>query len=74
MNSIQEVVKDNAPGAAVDRMRELLDSSRHVTERLRGLVIDLAEQVANTSAMVGKPRTPEREQRSTVSKPDSRRL
>ena len=74
MNSIQEVVKDNAPGAAVDRMREeledkreLLDSSRHVTERLRGLVIDLAEQVANTSAMVGKPRTPEQEQRSTVS-------
>ena len=74
MNSIQEVDKDNAPGAAVDRMREELEdkreslnSSRHVTERLRGLVIDLAKQVANTSAMVGEPRTPEREQRSTVS-------
>ena len=76
VNSIQEVIKDSAPGAAVDRMREeledmreSLDYSRHVTEGLGGLVINLAEQVANTSvnALVSEPRTPERDQRSTVS-------
>ena len=56
VNSIQEVIKDSAPGAAVDRMREELedmrdsmDSSRHVMEGLRVLVIDLVEQGANSS-------------------------
>ena len=53
VNSIQEVIKDSAPGAAVERMREDLDEirvsfGRQVTESLRGLVVDLAEQVANS--------------------------
>jgi len=56
VNSIQEVIADSSPGLAVNRMREeldeirdLLDSSRQVTEGLRGLVVDLSDQIVNSS-------------------------
>ena len=56
INSIQEVITDSSPGLAVNRMRVELDairgsmgSSRHVAESLRGLVVDLSEQVMNNS-------------------------
>ena len=56
VDSIQEVINDNSSGSAVHRMREeigeirnSLDTSRHATEGLRGLVVNLSEQVANTS-------------------------
>jgi hypothetical protein len=56
VNSIQEVIADSSPGLAVNRMREeldeirdSLDSSRHVTEGLRGLVVDLSDQIVNNS-------------------------
>lgn len=74
INSIQEVISDSSPGLAVNRMRaeieELsgsLDSSRHATEGLRGLVIDQSEQVVNNSvsATILEPRAPERDQRQT---------
>ena len=55
MNSLQEVINDSSPGVAVDRMRneirELRDSlmtSRYATEGLRGLVVNLSDQVSNT--------------------------
>ena len=58
INSIQEVIADTSPGLAVNRMRvELdeirgsLDSSRHVTEGLRGLVVDLSDQGVNGSML-----------------------
>ena len=54
VNSIQEVINDSSPGIAVDRMRdeirELRDSietSRHATEGLRGLVVNLSDQVSS---------------------------
>jgi hypothetical protein len=56
VNSIQEVIADSSPGLAVNRMREeleeirdSLDSSKHVTEGLRGLVVDLSDQIVNNS-------------------------
>ncbi len=56
VDSIQEVINDSSSGIAMHRMREeigeirnSLDSSRHATEGLRGLVVNLSEQVANTS-------------------------
>ena len=54
MNSIQEVINDSSPRVAVDRMRdeirELRDSlatSRYATEGLRGLVVNLSDQVSS---------------------------
>ena len=54
MNSIQEVINDSSPGIAVDRMRdkirEIRDSlvtSRHATKGLRGLVVNLSDQVSS---------------------------
>ena len=54
MNSIQEIINDSSPGVAVDRMRdeirELRDSlvtSRYATEGLRGLVVNLSDQVSS---------------------------
>ena len=54
VNSIQEVINDSSPGIAVDRMRdeirELRDSivtSQHATEGLRGLVVNLSDQVSS---------------------------
>ena len=54
MNSLQEIINDSSPGVAVDRMRneirELRDSlmtSRYATEGLRGLVVNLSDQVSS---------------------------
>ena len=54
MNSMQEIINDSSPGVAVDRMRdeirELRDSlatSRYATEGLRGLVVNLSDQVSS---------------------------
>ena len=56
VNSIQEVINDSSPRIAVDRMRnelrdirDSLETSRHVTEGLRGLVVNLSDQVSNNS-------------------------
>ena len=55
-DSIQEVINDSSSGSAVHRMREeigeirnSLDTNRHATEGLRGLVVNLSEQVVNAS-------------------------
>ena len=54
VNSLQEIINDSSPGVAVGRMRdeirELRDSmitSRYATEGLRGLVVNLSDQVSN---------------------------
>ena len=54
VNSIQEIINDSSPGVAVDKMRdeirELRDSlvtSRYATEGLRGLVVNLSDQVSS---------------------------
>ena len=54
VNSLQEVINDSAPAIAVGRMRdeirelrESLITSRYATEGLRGLVVDLSDQVSN---------------------------
>ena len=56
VNSIQDVINDSSPGIAVDRMRDeireirqSLETGRHVTEGLRGLVVNLSDQVSNKS-------------------------
>ena len=56
LNSIQDVINDSSPGIAVDRMRDeireirqSLETGRHVTEGLRGLVVNLSDQVSNKS-------------------------
>ena len=56
MNSLQDVINDSAPGIAVDRLRdeiqdrrESLSMSQYVTDGLRGLVVDLSEQLSNSS-------------------------
>ena len=56
INSIQDVINDSSPGIAVDRMRDeireirdSLSTSQYVTEGLRGLVVDLSDQMSNTS-------------------------
>ena len=73
VNSIQEVIADSSPGLAVNRMRvELdeirgsLDSSRHITESLRGLVVDLSDQVVNSSMLsaAAEPRIQDKDSRS----------
>ena len=50
------MIADSSPGLAVNRMREeldeireSLDSSKHVPEGLRGLVVDLSNQIVNNS-------------------------
>ena len=54
VNSLQEVINDSSPGVAVDRMRdeiielrEALRTSRYATEGLRGLVVNLSDQVSS---------------------------
>ena len=56
INSIQDVINDSSPGLAVDRLRDKirdlrdsLSTSQHVIEGLRGLVVDLSDQVSNSS-------------------------
>ena len=56
VNSLQDVINDSAPGIAVDRLRdeiqdlrESLSMSQYVTVGLRGLVVDLSEQLSNSS-------------------------
>ena len=56
VNSLQDVINDSAPGIAVDRLRdeiqdlrESLSMSQYVTDGLRGLVVDLSEQLSNSS-------------------------
>ena len=56
INSIQDVINDSSPGIAVDRMRDeireirdSLSTSQYVTEGLRGLVVDLSDQMSNSS-------------------------
>ena len=76
INSIQEVITDSSPGLAVNRMRVELDEIRgslgfnkHVAESLRGLVVDLSEQVMNNSmkAALLEPRALEKDLRQTES-------
>ncbi len=73
VNSIQEVIADSSPGLAVNRMREeleeirdSLDSSKHVTEGLRGLVVDLSDQIVNNSmqSVLSESRVQEGESRT----------
>ena len=73
VNSIQEVIADSSPGLAVNRMteeldeiRDSLDSSRHMTEGLRGLVVDLSDQIVNSSMqnILSEPRVQEKDFRS----------
>ena len=47
----------------LDEIRGLLDSSRHITESLRGLVVDLSDQVVNNSMQyaVSEPRKQEKD-------------
>ena len=56
VNSIREVIADSSPGLAVNRMRAELEeirdsvsSNQHVAESLRTLVVDLSDQVVNSS-------------------------
>ena len=56
VNSIREVIADSSPGLAVNRMRAELEeirdsvsSNQHVAESLRTLVVDLSDQVINSS-------------------------
>ena len=50
----------------LDEIRDSLDSSRHVTEGLRGLVVDLSDQMVNNSMQhtLYEPRVPEKDSRS----------
>ena len=50
----------------LDEIRDSLDSSRHVTEGLRGLVVDLSDQMVNNSMqhMLHEPRVQEKDSRS----------
>ena len=54
VNSLREIINDSSPGVAVNRMRdeirelrESMNTSRYATEGLRGLVVDLSDQVSN---------------------------
>ena len=76
VNSIQEVIADSSPGLAVNRMRVKLDdirgsldSSRHITESLRGLIVDLSDQVVNNSmqSVIVEPRVHEKDSLSSES-------
>ena len=55
VNSLHDVINDSAPGIAVDRLRdeiqdlrESLSICQYVTDGLRGLVVDLSEQLSNS--------------------------
>ena len=55
-NFLQDVINDRTQGIAVDRLRdeiqdlrESLSMSQYVTDGLRGLVVDLSEQLSNSS-------------------------
>ena len=55
VESLQDVINDNAPGRAVDKirdelqeLRESMSMSQHVTDGLRGLIVDMSEQLSNT--------------------------
>ena len=83
VNSIQEVIADSSPGLAVNRMREeleeirdSLDSSKHVTEGLRGLVVDLSDQIVNNSmqSVLNESRMQEGESRTFESHAREREL
>ncbi len=83
VNSIQEVIADSSPGLAVNRMREeleeirdSLDSSKHVTEGLRGLVVDLSDQIVNNSmqSVLSESRVQEGESRTFESHAREREL
>ncbi len=59
VNSIQEIINDSAPGLAIDSMREevrelrqTVTSSKHATEGLHNIVVDLSEQIANNSVLI----------------------
>ena len=54
VDSLREIINDSSPGAEVNRMRneimelrESMTTSRYATEGLRGLVVDLSDQVSN---------------------------
>ena len=54
VNSLREIINDSSPGVAVNRirdeireLRESMATSRYATEGLRGLVVDLSDQVSN---------------------------
>ena len=54
VDSLREIINDSLPGVAVNRMRdeirelrESMNTSRYATEGLRGLVVDLSDQVSN---------------------------
>ena len=56
VETLQDVINDSAPGIAVDRLRdelqdlrESLSMSQHVTDGLRGLIVDMSEQLSNSS-------------------------
>ena len=55
VESLQDVINDNAPGRAVDKirdelqdLRESMSMSQHVTDGLRGLIVNMSEQLSNT--------------------------
>ena len=55
VETLQDVINDSAPGIAVDRLRnelqdlrESLSMSQHVTDGLRGLIVDMSEQLSNS--------------------------
>ena len=56
VESLQDVINDSTPGIAVDRLRdeiqdlrESLSMSQYVTDGLRGLIVDMSEQLSNSS-------------------------
>ena len=55
MESLQDVINENAPERAVDRLRDELQDlresmsvSQHVTDGLRGLIVNMSEQLSNS--------------------------
>ena len=55
VETLQDVINDSAPGIAVDRLRdeiedlrESMSMSQHVTDGLRGLIVDMSEQLSNS--------------------------
>ena len=55
VETLQDVINDSAPGRAVDKirdelqdLRESLSMSQHVTDGLRGLIVDMSEQLSNS--------------------------
>ena len=55
VETLQDMINDSAPGRAVDKirdelqdLRESLSMSQHVTDGLRGLIVDMSEQLSNS--------------------------